>query len=167
MPNWCSYTMKAVSKDKKALDRLISIMSYNDKEYYIYRCSSVHVADEYTVGDYFVVMLDGDVAWSCSRWFDSCEIINETNGASEAHYISIDLLCARLGIGVEVFSEEPGMQFQEHYLCHATGEIVDNECVPWTSSWFDDDGNDVDEPIESGGFDYYCDFDSPLRIYGE
>jgi hypothetical protein len=41
MPNWCSYTMKAVSKSKEALDRLISIMEYIDNEYYIYRCSTV------------------------------------------------------------------------------------------------------------------------------
>lgn len=65
MPNWCSYTMKAVSKSKDALDRLIKIMTYEDKEYYIYRCASVGVSDEVQEGDYFVAMVYGDVAWSC------------------------------------------------------------------------------------------------------
>ena len=62
MPNWCSYTMKAVSKSKEALDRLINIMSYMDKEYYLYRCASVSVYDEFQEDGYFVAMLCGDVA---------------------------------------------------------------------------------------------------------
>lgn len=32
-------------------------------------------------------------------------------------------------------------------------------------NWFDDGGNELDKPSESGGFDYYCDFDSASAIY--
>ena len=158
MPNWCEYTMKAVSKSKEALDRLISIMYYEDKEYYIYRCASVSISNEFQEDDYFVAMLYGDVAWSCGSWFDRIERFDETI-ESGGHYVTLDILCERLGIAVEVFGEEPGMEFQEHYLCNPKGDTV------WHQTWFDDDGNALPAPIESGGFDYYCDFDTASAIY--
>ena len=164
MPNWCAYTMKAVSKSKDALDRLISIMSYEDKEYYIYRCAVIEVYDEFQEDDYFVAMLHGDVAWGCDSWFDRIERIDETI-ESGGHYVTLDILCERLGIAIEVFGEEPGMEFQEHYLCNPKGDTVWNECTEWHQDWFDEEGNDLPEPIESGGFDYYCDFDTASAIY--
>jgi hypothetical protein len=110
-------------------------------------------------------MLYGDVAWSCGSWFDRIERFDETDGISNAHYITLYLLCERLGIAVEVFGEEPGMWFQEHYICNPKGDTVCNECTEWHQTWFDDDGNYLPEPIESGGFDYYCDFDTASAIY--
>ena len=164
MPNWCEYTMKAVSKSQEALDRLINIMNYYDNEYFIYRCATVYEGDKYQEDGYFVTLLHGDVAWSCGSWFDTIERKDETM-ESVGHYITLDLLCQRLGIAVEVFGEESGMGFQEHYLCNPKGDVLWNECTAWHQTWFDDDGNDLDEPIESGGFNYYCDFDTASAIY--
>ena len=164
MPNWCEYTMKAVSKSKDALDRLISILQYEDEEYYIYRCASVSVSNEFQEDDYFVVMLYGDVAWSCSAWFDRVERLDKTI-ESGGHYVPLDTLCERLKIAVEVFGEESGMEFQEHFICNSKGDVTCDECTEWHRDLFDNDGNELPEPIESGGFDYYCDFDTASAIY--
>lgn len=164
MPNWCSYSMKAVSKSKDALDRLIRIMSYEDKEYYIYRCASATMTDEYPYGDYFAMYIEGEVAWSCGAWFDRIERFDDTI-ESGGHYVTLDILCERLGIAVELFGEESGMEFQEHYLCNPNGDVLWDEHVEWHQTWFDDDGNDLPEPIESGGFDYYGEFGTASEIY--
>lgn len=164
MPNWCEYTMKAVSKSKDALDRLISILQYEDEEYYIYRCASVSVSDEFQEDDYFVVMLYGDVAWSCSAWFGRIERLDETIETG-GHYVTLDILCERLGIAVEVFGKELGMEFQEHCLCNPNGDVLLDADTEWHCTYFDNEGNELSEPIESGGFDYYGVFDTASAIY--
>jgi hypothetical protein len=167
--------MVAVSKDKSALERLIKIMRYEDEEYYIYRCFSA-VDNEIEENDgLYSVLIDGDVAWSCRRWFEGKEDVNdkivlkydddmkEIYGTS--HYISLDLLCEKFGIGVELFSEESGNCFQEHYLVNHEGEIVFNESVEWTQEWYDENNNLLDKPIEKGGFEYYLNFSGIEEIY--
>ena len=164
MANYCVYSMVAVSKDKSALERLIKIMRYEDEEYYIYRCFSA-VGNKIEENDgLYSVLIDGDVAWSCSKWFESTEDFNDIS-KTNAHYISLDLLCEKLGIGIELFSEESGNCFQEHYLVKHDGEIVFNESVEWTREWYDENDNLLDEPIERGGFEYYLNFSGIEEIY--
>jgi hypothetical protein len=164
MPNWCEYDMCAVSKNRESLERLIKIMNYEDSEYYIYRVNQATAGDIEFEDDLYTVRIMGFVAWSCGSWFDRIERLDETID-SGGHYVTLDILCERLGIAVEVFGGESGMEFQEHYLCNPKGDTVWNECTEWHQTWFDDDGNDLPEPIESGGFDYYCDFDTASAIY--
>ena len=176
MANTCLYTIKAVSKNEDAIKRLIQIMNYKDPEYFIYRCRSVYDNGIYKDGDYYVADLNGDVAWSCNRWFatqenkDELVVIkydddfNPTYGT--AHYISLDLLCKKLGVAIELYSEESGCCFQEHYQVNANGEIVCSECVEWTEDWWDEENDcERDEPITTGGFEYYCQFGYPDEIY--
>lgn len=179
MANDCFYSMIAVSKDKSALERLIKIMEYKDDEYFIYRCFSVSNGENIEKeNDYYYVDITGEVAWSCTHWFETkedkdCLIAlgwdketgKEINGT--AHYISLDLLCKKLGIGVEVFSQESGCCFQEHYLVNHDGTFVFNESTNWELNWCDENGDELDEPIEIGGFDYYEEFSSVEEIYGE
>ena len=173
MANCCLYEMCAVSKDENALKKLLDIMQYKDNDYYIYRCWSAE-GEIYKDGDYYIVNLTGDVAWSCSNWFGSVEdkndlIIKNENGnevRGTAHYITLDLLAKKLGIGIEVYAEESGCCFQEHYLVNHLGEFIFNETEEWQEIWCDDDGNELDEPKEIGGFDYYGEFSSFDEIYG-
>lgn len=164
MPNWCEYDMCVVSKNREALERLIRVMNYEDDEYYIYRVSQATAGEIEYDDDLYTVRIMGFVAWSCSSWFDNMERKDETI-KSGGHYITLDLICKRLSIAVEVFGEESGMGFQEHFLCNANGDVIYNECAEWHQIWFDDDGNDLPEPIESGGLEYYDEFDSPSAIY--
>ena len=176
MANNCFYTMKAVSENKEALERLISIMEYKDPEYFIYRCFEAH-SNIYKDGEYYVADISGDVAWSCSNWFGTEEkpeelIVlkkddnwNPIHGT--AHYITLDLLCKKLGVGIEVFSEESGCCFQEHYMVNSEGEITINETTEWTEDWWDEENDcERDEPITTGGFEYYCQFNYPCEIFG-
>ena len=175
MANNCFYQIKAVAKNKEALERLVQIMKYKDNEYFIYRCFEAE-ANIYKDGDFYVADISGDVAWSCSKWFatqeNKDELIvleyddnfNPTYGT--AHYISLDLLCKKFGIGIELFSEESGCEFQEHYLVNSNGDFEFSECEHWEQNWYDENGNFLDEPIESGGFEYYGCFNYPKEIYG-
>ena len=168
MANNCFYTMKAVSKDENALKRLVEIMNYKDTEYYIYRCFSAGIDETGKEGDYFVYMISGDVAWAADHWFGAYENDDEDHTIENgAHYISLDLLCQRLGIAVEIYTEEPGCCFQEWIMCDHNG-CVQNDTVEWTQQWEDEDGNDLDEPIEEGGFgDDYCNFNYASEIWGD
>ena len=166
MANNCFYLLKAVSKDENALRRLVEIMNYKDAEYYIYRCNSVYVEEIRKEGDFFVYMMSGDVAWSAEHWFGDCrpKFTIEENGAI---YVSLDFLCQRLGIAVEIYTEECYCGFQEHITCDHNGN-KNCDSVDWAQNWFDEDGNKLDEPIEEGGFgDDYCNFNKASVIWGD
>lgn len=168
MANNCLYTMHAVAKDENALKRLVAIMNYKDPEYFIYRCFNAVLDSSYEVGDKFVYEITGDVAWSCVKWFEheeNAEEVLSDNGT--AHYITLDLLCERLGIAIELYSEECGMCFQEWYMCNHEGKLTANESREWTQKLEDEDGNELDDPIEEGGFgDDYCNFHKAEEIWG-
>lgn len=179
MANCCWYSMVAVAPKKETLERLIKIMKYEDEEYFIYRCDAS--SDEIVFdkkSNLYYVGIQGDVAWSCERWFETVEdkdklivIGHEKDDHSKliygtAHYITLDLLCQKLDFGLEVFAEESGCCFQEHHTVDHNGEHYD-ESVEWYEEWFDEDDNELDEPISVGGFDYYLQFGTYEEIYGE
>lgn len=166
MANNCFYTMKAVAKDENALKRLHKIMNYEDPEYYMYRVFSCDIDEDlHQDGEFYVAQFAGDVAWGCNSWFESDERPDDKieNGA---HYITLDLLCQRLGIAVEVYGEEAGCQFQQWYRCDHNGE-VESDSAEWIQTWEDEDGNDLDEPEEEGGLDGYGVFSTNDEIWGE
>ena len=69
MANDASFDMKVVAKDKETIDRLLSIMKYEDKEFYIYRVRDVDVLyPAEKEGDNYSAVFQGDVAWSASAW---------------------------------------------------------------------------------------------------
>lgn len=168
MANNCLYRMHAVAKNENALKRLVAIMNYRDAEYFIYRCFSAMVENTYEEDGKFVYEIDGDVAWSCARWFENKEDFDSIlaeNGT--AHCITLDLLCKRLGIAIELYSEECGNGFQEWYRCNHKGELTANESCDWMLTMEDEDGNELDEPIEEGGFGGdYCVFGKANEIWG-
>ena len=181
MPNFCSYDLKAVSKNKESLERLLNIMKYKDPEYYIYRCFQAFgdggVVEE---GDYYTLMIFGDVAWRCHDWFEHEEDVSRVlrkddkfgfaygdNWPGPAHYITLDMLCERLDIGIECWGQELGGCFQEHYLVNHKGEVVCRDCREYTEIWEDENGEDLEEPEKIGGFEEYCEFSFPEEIYGE
>jgi hypothetical protein len=168
MANDCWYSMVAVAPKKETLERFIKIMNYEDEEYFIYRCRSSSpneiVFDEKS--NLYYVGIQGDVAWSCERWFETVENKNELIANGTAHYITLDLLCQKLNFGLEVFAEESGCCFQEHHTVYHSGEHY-GESEEWHEEWCDEDGNELDEPISVGGFDYYLQFNNYEEIYGE
>jgi hypothetical protein len=51
-------------------------------------------------------------------------------GEEEHEYITLYEACKRWNLVMEVYSEEGGCQFQEHFLCDK-GEVICEECVEW------------------------------------
>ena len=48
----------------------------------------------------------------------------------EIEFITLYEACKRWNLVMEVYSEECGMQFQEHFICDK-GDVICEECVPW------------------------------------
>ena len=168
MANSCFYNAVAVAPKKETLERLIKIMNYEDEEYFIYRCFNA-IKDEITFDEksnLYYVGINGEVAWSCERWFETVEDKKDLMKNGTAHYITLDLLCQKLDFGLEIFAEECGCEFQEHHTVDHNGEHY-GESVEWHEEWCDKDGNELDEPISTGGFDYYLQFNTYEEIYGE
>lgn len=159
MANNAAYDLQAVAKDRQALERLISIMKYQDPEYFIYRVFSVeHEPIEEHEDGYFSVLIFGDVAWGTSSWFDGNENEEWKAHANDAHYITLDLLAPRLGIAVECYCEEEGCEFQSHHLCSHNG-LVRERYADWHRG-DDDDGEDDD-----GGLEDYGTWHKPSEIW--
>lgn len=51
-------------------------------------------------------------------------------GEEEKEYITLFEACKRWNLVMEVYSEECGMQFQEHFICDK-GDVICEECVDW------------------------------------
>lgn len=164
MANNCCYSMRAVSRSKENLERLVSIMKYKDNEFFIYRCFSAVDEEIQEDGNLNSLMIIGDCAWSCEKWFESKEDFNDIS-KTNAHYITLDLLCKKLDIGIELYSVETGNCFQEHYLVNHNGEFIYNESVEYYENWADEKGNELVEPIPTGGFDDFEVFASAEEIY--
>lgn len=175
MANNCYYRMKAVADNEDALKRFVEIMKYNDDEFFIYRCFNADAEGEIQKeNELFSLIITGDVAWSCVKWFDGVEDFDckaqNLDGTlrNNSHYITLDLLCNKLGIGLEVWSQESGCEFEEHYIVNRKGEIVINEEEVWSQDWWDEENNcEREEPIEIGGFDDWGSFCLANEIFYE
>ena len=176
MANYCHYDMYAVSPNKKPLERLVKIMQYKDDEYYIYRCFKAQADSVEEEDGMCTVRISGYVAWSTVSWFEGEEKPNrrilleyEKGDRTKpvygtAHYITLDKLCPKLNIGLEVYAEDPGCAFQNYYHCDHNGEIH-TDSAEWFECWEDDDGNMLKEPEYEGGLDGYGEFQDPSNIY--
>ena len=51
-------------------------------------------------------------------------------GDDVKEFITLFEACKRWNLVMEVYSEEPGCEFQEHYICDK-GDVICDECVEW------------------------------------
>lgn len=174
MANCCLYTARAVAKSKEVLDRLVDILRYRDKEYCCYRVSSADVTEGPVRREdgLWVVEIQGDSAHDAQHLFanveDTSNVLGKyatTPGTENAHVVTLDILAKRLGFAIEVWSEESGCCFQEHIVCGIDG-VPYYDSVDWYENWEDDEGNELDEPIVTGGYSDYLSFRDPSRLFG-
>ena len=146
--NNCFYDMKVVGK-KENVDELIRILLYKNENLYMYRIFSADVYEEwYSDGKYYVVLC-GDVAWSVISTMLKDITSNKSN------LTNLQSETKRLTLSVEIFSSEPGMCFQEHFIL-SNGEIKVDECVDYTECYFDEmdwSGNSIEEK-----FALFCEY---------
>lgn len=166
--------MRVVSKNKDAIDRFERIMQYKDDEFFCYRVFQFEKFDSYKDGEFYVADFSTDVAWGSDKWFhdsdkpdekivtgyENTRKIVKPDGSVEmcedydkpiygtAHYTSVRHLCEVLGIGVELWTTEPGMCFEEHADCDRNGDFH-YETAKYSEEY--EDGEDG-EPKEIHGF---------------
>lgn len=188
MANDCCGTMRVVAKDKSAIDRFEKIMQYEDDEFFCYRVFQFERFDDalYDGDGYWVAEYSTDVAWGSDKWFRDSDNPNEKiiigynkktyyrkDGTSyvaddwdspvygTAHYTSVRHLCKMLKIGVELWTTEPGCEFEEHAMCDSLGR-VDYKTAKYSEE-YTDDGEFFGE---EHGFEDFGDWLSVSEIYG-
>jgi hypothetical protein len=87
----------------------------------------------------YQVVINGHCAWSVA----SCMLEGgyyhniKQRYPSEFRGTTLLLESKRLNLDIEVYSEESGCCFQEHYVI-IKGDFVCDECVDWSEIWVDD-----------------------------
>lgn len=144
-------------------------MTDYEKPNHLYRMFSADICEEHK-GENGITSIDvsGDCAWS----IESCCRTGYTGG--------VDLLkvnSEELGLEIEIWSEESGMCFQEHYL-YKHGQCLIDSCVDWQEIYYDKYEYETFEEFREdwklpsdvtekdlldgcyyvGGFDNYCEF---------
>ncbi len=122
MANDCCFKMKLVG-DKKDRDAWLKKMESYDEDNHFHRIFWTEVYDE----DEEATYIAGDCAWSV----ESCCRSGYTGGVDLLEKNSKDL-----NLTVEIWTTEPGMGFQEHYI-YDKGECEEDECVDYSEHYWD------------------------------
>ena len=128
MPNYCSYDMH-VKGAPGDVDAFIALMTDYDAPKHFYRVFDATEYDRADNGDGTVTaMICGDCAWSVA----SCMTTDSPMTYCSSHEDGTSLMeqSADKHLDIEVYSEEPGMCFAEHYL-YRDGEEIVNEEIPF------------------------------------
>jgi len=149
MANNCFYDMHVVGRTKESVDRVYDILIYRDSEFFVYRCFCCDVYDEAHEDDgYWVCGLCGDVAWGISEWINMDQPSYSMENGSVKR--PLQCICKALGVGIEIWAEEEGMGYQEHYVVTAGGLVKDRKV--FTNLPFFMPSDDFEGGLK-GGFD--------------
>ena len=137
MANNCFYQMKVQGK-VESVDEFIKIIqadyNYSDEnkqvpERHLWRVFEACVDDEYIDDGIKTVMISGDCAWSVySCMCDGACTYQSQN--PDRNGTTLKAESDRLNLAIEVYSEEPGCCFMEHFV-FINGKQLINECVDW------------------------------------
>ena len=142
MPNYCNYSMKVVGT-KENIEEFIKVMNadYNyydmtfDYDRHMFRVfEAEHDEIEARTDGKFETIINGYCAWSVATcMFEGGYYKDVKKGhPDEFRGTTLDIESKKLNLNIEVYSEEPGCCFQEHYVI-LNGDIVCDECVEWES----------------------------------
>lgn len=120
MANNCYFDMK-IKGGKENCFKFFKKMESYDEENHFYRINPEIYDEGFEDGEYHLC-INGDCAWSIET---CCRASGYANGKDLFEINTHDL-----GLKLEVFSEEPGCDFQEHYV-YENGHCLENECVDW------------------------------------
>lgn len=156
MANDCLFTLKVRGTNKTKVEAFLRAVRQDNYHYeHLSRIFEFYTNEGLVKeGNAYVGEYWGSCAWSV--W--SCMF--EGNGTYYSDFkdkdsgkrTTIDRLCKKYGVRCEIFSEEYGIGFQEHYLIDELGCVVENECLEATEE------ENGDEWVVKGGFgdDYLC-----------
>ena len=159
MPNYCDYSM-CVKGTKENVEEFIKVIQA-DYDYHgmifshdrhLFRVFEANYDEiEKMCDDTYQVIINGYCAWSVA----SCMLEGgyyadvKTRYPNEFRGTTLLLESKRLGIDIEVYSEECGCCFQEHYVI-VNGDLICDECVEWNEYCIDDYNTKADAEEELG-----------------
>lgn len=183
MPNYCFYSMCTIGK-KKDVEEFIKVMQadydYGAMEFshdrHFFRVFEADYDEIENLGDdIYKVVISGNCAWSVG----CCMFDMGHHGyyqefkerfPNEFRGTTISAESERLNLSIEIFSEECGMCFQEHYIV-IDGKIIEDECEDYYEYYLrdyetkeeaeeeleieitDEEWDGPDDFISRGGFD--------------
>ena len=139
MPNYCGYQMKVKGKPEN-VDEFVKVIqadySFDDKDNCIcdvgrhfWRVFYADIYDEEIVDGVKSVYISGSCAWSVySCMMDGPHTYNEQYPKHCGTTLAIE--SKQLELEIEVFSEEPGVGFMEHFVI-IKGDIVTDACIEY------------------------------------
>ena len=157
MANICDFNMVVKGK-KENIEQFINMMS-QDGTVWMGRGAMVNRIDiEEVENGKYRYLIDGDTKWSVK----SSMILNAVSmrenpdmwyfgdgvDKTKLSFVTLFEACEQLELSMEVYSEELGDGFQEHYLFDE-GQLMINEIVEYTEEY----NEETEEYESSGGFD--------------
>jgi len=130
MANNCYFAMK-IAGEKENVEEFIQMLQWQGpfENRGLGRVFSFEVNDfepEVSENNNLVAMTgSGDCAWS---------IFSAMCAESRGDLPSLESETRRLNLAVEVYSSEPGIGFQEHYLINR-GDVIKDECIDYSETW--------------------------------
>ena len=156
MANICSFSMKIIGA-RENIEKFIDMMKQKGTVW-MGRGASVDFTDiEELENGKYGCQIDGDTKWSVQSSMISNAISMRTEpekwcfdkgtDKSKLTFITLYEACEQLQLDMEVYSEEPGCGFQEHYV-FVDGQLVTEETADYTEEY----NEETDEWESSGGF---------------
>lgn len=174
MANLCSFLMR-VRGSMGDIEQFYNAMMQNGT---IYMGRGAEASLDWE--DDNVAMINGCCKWSVQSAMVDNAISMRTNpdrwywgdgkSSEGLEFITLFEACKKWNIVMEVYSEECGCEFQEHYICDK-GDVICNECVEWheydlydyetkeeaeedyDTKFTDEEWANKDERVTRGGFE--------------
>lgn len=142
MANICSFSMK-VRGEHDNIEKFYNAMMQNGN---VYMGRGADAEINYNDED-DTAHIDGGCKWSIVSAMVDNAISMRSNPdrwwwGDSVDYKSLEFItlweaCKRWNIDMEVYSEESGCCFQEHFVV-VNGDLICEECVEWNEYWIDD-----------------------------
>lgn len=150
MANNCIYTMKVIGNSREDVNAFVDMMTYENKERYFARIFSADPYDEEEKDGRYSVMIAGDCAWSVYSCMCSGPWSYYGQG-NNSDLTNLEIETKRLGLTVEIYSQEPGIGFAEHFI-YDNGNCLVGEETDFSEYW-NDEFETTEEFMEEYGLD--------------
>ncbi len=148
MPNYCNYSMCVVGKQHENVEEFIKVIQadydYGRMEFshdrHMFRVFEADYSEiEKREDGRFQTIINGYCAWSVVTCMLEGGYYNRFKSDFPDNFrgTTLDRESKKLNLDIEVYSEESGMCFQEHYVI-IDGDIVTDESVDWEEIWIED-----------------------------
>lgn len=154
MPNYCYYTMKVAGKQSD-IEKLVEVMNRDYNYISGGKKPLPHLWRVFEATyDKVNQLITGDCAWSvyCCMFDGKGTYQGDHKNDPKYNGTTIVALSKELNLKIEIYSEETGMCFQEHYLIDK-GKVLINDCRE--CNWEENEDGEY-EPVD--GFPNYCKF---------